>query len=97
MKNYTLTFLLAVLVVLTSVMLRKSFAEATPVSGATNTLVAIGPAPMPLPPHVASIGPAPMPLPPHANAIGPAPMPLPPHVSAIGPAPMPLPPHANLQ
>ncbi|HUZ45957.1 MAG TPA: hypothetical protein VMW54_04910 [Terriglobia bacterium] len=65
MKNYTLTVLLAVLVVLTSVMLRKSFAGAAPLSSEGGTLVAIGPAPVPLPPHVAAIGPAPVPLPPH--------------------------------
>lgn len=78
MKNYTLTFLLAVLVVLTSVMLRKSFAGATPMSNQGSTLVAIGPAPVPLPPSVAAIGPAPVPLPPSVTAIGPAPVPLPP-------------------
>lgn len=79
MKNYTLTVLLAVLVVLTSVMLRKSFEGSTPLSSEGGTLVAIGPAPVPLPPsHVAAIGPAPVPLPPSVSAIGPAPVPLPP-------------------
>lgn len=81
MKNYTLTLVLAVLVVLTSVMLRKSFAGATPMPSGASTLVAIGPAPMPLPPRTAAIGPAPMPLPPRVTGIGPAPMPLPPRAN----------------
>ena len=57
MKNYTLTLVLAVLVVLTSVMLRKSLEGATPLSSQGSTLVAMGPARVPLPPsHVAAIG-----------------------------------------
>jgi hypothetical protein len=79
MKNTVLTLLLAVLVVVTSVMLRKSLTGATPFAADGNTLVAIGPAPVPIPPHVAAIGPAPVPIPPHAAAIGPAPVPIPPH------------------
>ncbi len=71
MKNYTLTVLLAVLVVLTSVMLRKNFTKAAALSNQGTELLAIGPAPVPLPPHVAAIGPAPVPLPPHVAAIGP--------------------------
>ena len=50
MRNYILTFVLAVLVVLASVSLRRAIAaNAVNVSGAT--LVAIGPAPAPIPPR----------------------------------------------
>jgi len=64
MKNYFLTFALAVLVVLTGVSLKQSMA-------------AIGGAPVPpLPPNVTAIGGAPVPpLPPSARAIGGAPVP----------------------
>ena len=49
MKNYIITFLLAVLVVLASVSLRRALtANASGMSAAT--LVAIGPSPAPIPP-----------------------------------------------
>lgn len=80
MKNYILTFLLAVLVVLASVSLRKTFAATGSVTTNAASLVAIGPAPMPFPPGKVAIGPAPMPFPPGKVAIGPAPMPFPPSV-----------------
>jgi hypothetical protein len=80
MKNTVLTLLLAVLVVLTSVMLRRSFTGATALANSGNTLLAIGPSPVPIPPHVAAIGPSPVPIPPHVAAIGPSPVPIPPHV-----------------
>jgi hypothetical protein len=79
MRNYILTFVLAVLVVLASVSLRRAIAaNAVDVSGAT--LVAIGPAPAPIPPRASlAIGPAPAPIPPRSSlAIGPAPAPIPP-------------------
>jgi hypothetical protein len=79
MKNYILTFVLAVLVVLASVSLRRAIAANGTVSSDAATLVAIGPSPMPIPPHAVAIGPSPMPIPPHAVAIGPSPMPIPPH------------------
>lgn len=93
MKNTVLTLLLAVLVVLTSVTLRKAFTGAVAFSNSGNALVAIGPSPVPLPPNVAAIGPSPVPLPPNVAAIGPSPVPLPPNVAAIGPSPVPLPPN----
>jgi len=64
MKNYFLTFALAVLVVLTGVSLKQSMA-------------AIGGSPMPVPPSVTAIGGSPMPVPPSATAIGGSPMPVP--------------------
>lgn len=67
MKNTVLTLLLAVLVVVTSVMLRRSFAQAATATNSGNTLVAIGPMPVPLPPHASAIGPMPVPLPPHVK------------------------------
>jgi hypothetical protein len=67
MKNTILAFVLALLVVLSSVSIRRS-------------VLGIGTAPMPLPPPpVVGIGTPPMPLPPPpAVGIGTAPMPLPP-------------------
>lgn len=56
MKNYILTFLLALLVVLTGTTLRRSVAG-------------LGGAPMPIPPPVTALGGAPMPIPPPAAAI----------------------------
>ena len=50
MKNYILTFVLAVLVVLASVSLRRAFAANGVGTSNGATLVAIGPMPMPLPP-----------------------------------------------
>ena len=77
MRNYILTFVLALLVVVASVSLRRAItANAVDVNGAT--LVAIGPSPAPLPPRVSAIGPSPAPLPPRFSAIGPSPAPLPP-------------------
>jgi len=51
MKNYLLTFLLALLVVLTSMSLRRSVAG-------------IGTSPVPVPPTVLGIGTSPVPVPP---------------------------------
>jgi hypothetical protein len=76
MKNYILTLVLAMLVVLASVSLRRAFAASVEVGSSTATFFAIGPSP--LPPKVAAIGPSPAPLPPKAAAIGPSPAPLPP-------------------
>jgi hypothetical protein len=95
MKNYILTFVLAVLVVVASVSLRRAISVNGVDSNSAATIAAIGPGPMPLPPKASAIGPGPMPLPPKTSAIGPGPMPLPPKTSAIGPGPMPLPPKAQ--
>ena len=67
MKNYFLAFVLALLVVLSGVSIRRS-------------VVGIGTAPMPVPPMtVTGIGTAPMPVPPMTVVgIGTAPMPVPP-------------------
>jgi len=65
MKNYLLALVLALLVVLTGMTLRRSAAG-------------IGGAPVPLPPAAVHIGGAPVPLPPAALHIGGAPVPLPP-------------------
>lgn len=74
MKNYVLTIFLALLVVLSSVGLRRSVA-------------AIGGAPVPMPPT--AIGGAPVPMPPTATAIGGAPVPMPPTAIGGAPVPMP--------
>ena len=67
MKNYLLTLLLAMLVVLAAVTLRRGLAGVVGpgVSGPTNT-TAIGVSPVPLPPTIA-IGVSPVPLPPTAR------------------------------
>jgi len=65
MKNFLLAFLLALLVVLTGITLRRSVAG-------------IGGSPVPLPPSAVSIGGSPVPLPPSAESIGGSPVPLPP-------------------
>jgi hypothetical protein len=65
MKNLVLTFLLALLVVLTCVSMRRMVAGTATFAGQKPTLVAIGPEPVPFPPptHV-TIGPEPVPFPP---------------------------------
>jgi hypothetical protein len=78
MKNYILTFLLAVLVVLASVVVRNTLANGNAVGSEGTAVMAIGPGPMPIPPSAKAIGPGPMPIPPRAKAIGPGPMPIPP-------------------
>jgi len=65
MKNYVLTFVLALSVVAAASSLRKS-------------LEAIGGSPVPLPPKAMRIGGSPVPLPPKALRIGGSPVPLPP-------------------
>ncbi len=69
MKNYFLSFVLAVLVVLTGVSLKQSVAG-------------IGGAPVPMPPNATGIGGAPVPMPPNAAAIGGAPVPMPPNATS---------------
>jgi hypothetical protein len=66
MKNYVLTFLLAVLIVLTSTGLRQAFAG-------------IGTSPAPMPPNVIGIGTSPAPMPPNVIGIGTSPAPMPPN------------------
>ena len=92
MNRYTITFLLALFVVLASVSLRKSFASIG--DSKTSWAMSIGGAPMPSPiRNTVAIGGAPMPSPIRSTvAIGGAPMP-PPVMDkvAIGGAPMPAP------
>lgn len=95
MKSYILTFVLAVLVVLASLVLRQSvYGTATNAVGSNNPSVAIGPGPFPYPPSSKlAIGPGPFPYPPSSRvAIGPGPFPYPPTAVAIGPGPFPYPP-----
>lgn len=65
MKNYLLTFLLALLVVLTGMSLRRAAAG-------------IGTSPVPVPPTAVGIGTSPVPVPPTALGIGTSPVPVPP-------------------
>ncbi len=89
MKKYALALLLAVLVVLTGMTLRRSVVGASPSNAEVQKLVAIGGEPVPLPPQL-SIGGEPVPLPP-GETIGGEPVPLPPKAT-IGGEPVPLPP-----
>ncbi len=89
MKKYALALLLAVLVVLTGMTLRRSVAGASPSNVQDQKLVAIGGDPVPLPPQL-TIGGDPVPLPP-SETIGGDPVPLPPG-NSIGGDPVPLPP-----
>ena len=81
MKNYAVTFALALCVVLAALTLRQGLSA---VAGSSDSWVAtsIGASPVPAPTAspVASIGGAPVPLPPNAASIGGAPVPLPPNV-----------------
>lgn len=77
MKNCVLAVLLALLVVLTGITLRRSLAGRGVAGVAGQTLVAIGTEPVPLPPSV-GIGTEPVPLPPSQVGIGTEPVPLPP-------------------
>jgi hypothetical protein len=95
MKNYILTFLLAVLVVLASVMVRNTLANGNTVASEGAAVMAIGPGPAPFPPRTLAIGPGPAPFPPRTSAIGPGPAPFPPRTSAIGPGPAPFPPRVK--
>ena len=70
MKNYALTFVLALSVVAAASSLRKS-------------IEAIGGSPIPLPPKAMRIGGSPIPLPPKAARIGGSPIPLPPKSGAV--------------
>jgi hypothetical protein len=78
-KNYVLSFLLAVLVVLTGVTLKRS-------------ITGIGTDPVPIPPKVFAIGTDPVPIPPKAMGIGTDPVPIPPKAMGIGTDPVPIPP-----
>ncbi|MBZ5562740.1 MAG: hypothetical protein LAP13_09995 [Acidobacteriia bacterium] len=92
MKKYALALLLAVLVVMTGMTLRRSVVGASPSNVQVQKLVAIGADPVPLPPQL-SIGADPVPLPP-GRTIGADPVPLPPKAS-IGADPVPLPPGSH--
>jgi hypothetical protein len=78
MRNYILTFLLAVLVVLASVSVRNALGMSSAAANNGATVLAIGPGPAPIPPRASAIGPGPAPIPPRASAIGPGPAPIPP-------------------
>jgi hypothetical protein len=94
MKNIVSTFLLALLVVLTCLSIRRMVGGVPISAGQKPTLVAIGPEPVPLPMRTGvAIGPEPVPLPVRTGvAIGPEPVPLPMRTGvAIGPEPVPLP------
>ena len=66
MKNYFLTFALAVLVVLTGVSLKQSMAAigGSPIPNPPSLATAIGGSPIPNPPATAAIGGSPIPNPP---------------------------------
>lgn len=88
MKNYFLSFVLALLVVLTGMTLRHSVANAIQ-PGSANNLAAIGGSPVPPIPQAAAIGGSPVPPIPQAAAIGGSPVPPIPQAAAIGGSPVP--------
>ena len=95
MNKYCLAFLLALVVVLASVTLRKSFASVTGDSKTSWASTSIGGSPMPPIPNATSIGGSPMPPIPNATGIGGSPMPPIPNVTSIGGSPMPPIPNAT--
>jgi hypothetical protein len=78
MKNYILALLLALLVVLTGMTLRRSVTGTSPSNVSAPRLVAIGGDPVPWPPKQVSIGGDPVPWPPKQVGIGGDPVPWPP-------------------
>jgi len=94
MNKYCLAFLLALVVVLASVTLRKSFA-AVGDSKTSWASTSIGGSPMPPIPNATSIGGSPMPPIPNATGIGGSPMPPIPNATSIGGSPMPPIPNAT--
>ena len=78
MKNYALTVLLAIAVVLAAVTVRRSVTGTTGSGFSSGPMMAIGGAPVPMPPRPMSIGGAPVPMPPRPMSIGGAPVPMPP-------------------
>ncbi len=95
MNKYSLAFLLALVVVLASVTLRKSFASVTGDSKTSWASTSIGGSPMPPIPNATSIGGSPMPPIPNATGIGGSPMPPIPNATSIGGSPMPPIPNAT--
>src|SRR2546426_10493839 len=96
MNKYCLAFLLALVVVLASVTLRKSFASVTGDSKTSWASTSIGGSPMPPIPNATSIGGSPMPPIPHATGIGGGPPPpLSPPATDLGAPPPPLSPPAR--
>ncbi len=95
MNRYSLAFLLALVVVLASVTLRKSFASVTGDSKTSWASTSIGGSPMPPIPNATSIGGSPMPPIPNATGIGGSPMPPIPNATSIGGSPMPPIPNAT--
>ena len=100
MKNLVVTFVLALLVVVTAISVRRMVTGAATAAGQGPAVMAIGtdPVPLPYPPkRLAAIGtdPVPLPYPPkRLAAIGtdPVPLPYPPkRLAAIGTDPVPLP------
>ena len=95
MNRYSLAFLLALVVVLASVTLRKSFASVTGDSKTSWASTSIGGSPMPPIPNATSIGGSPMTPIPNATGIGGSPMPPIPNATSIGGSPMPPIPNAT--
>ncbi len=91
-KKYALALLLAVLVVLTGLTLRRSIAGTDPSNVQAQKLVAIGGDPVPWPPQPVGIGGDPVPWPPKPVGIGGDPVPWPPKPVGIGGDPVPWPP-----
>ena len=99
MNKYTTALLLALLIVLASATLKKSFASVGGSAGQNNAF-AIGGSPVPIPKDsIAAIGGSPVPIPKDSiAAIGGSPVPIPKSsLTAIGGSPVPIPKGASSQ
>ena len=93
MKSFLLTLLLALLVVLTALSLRRAVAAGVTATDQGSSLVALGGEPVPLPPTAkAKLGGEPVPWPHTKLALGGEPVPWPPTKLALGGEPVPWPP-----
>jgi hypothetical protein len=92
MKNYAVTLLLALAVVLAAFTVRRSVMGITGPGFPSGPVVAIGGSPVPIPPPPMSIGGSPVPIPPPPVSIGGSPVPIPPPPARIGGSPVPIPP-----
>jgi hypothetical protein len=92
MKNYALTVLLAVAVVMDAVTVRRSVTAMTGPGFSSGPMLAIGGSPIPIPPRPVNIGGSPIPIPPRPVNIGGSPIPIPPRPVNIGGSPIPIPP-----
>ncbi|MGH9351895.1 MAG: hypothetical protein ACRD2G_07020, partial [Terriglobia bacterium] len=100
MKKQAISVFFAVLVVLASTGLRRTFAKAENAAALWNNSSFNTAQPATVIPHTMAIGASPVPMPPYRTVagIGASPMPFPPYrtVAGIGASPMPFPPYRTV-